>query len=87
MKCPLYLTRKGEVRRKGNGLEIVSGENQRTFPLSMLGQIWLFGKVRMSDRTRNFFLDNGMGSAISAPPECFGASSTTAACTATIASA
>ena len=60
-KHPLYILRKSEIRRQGNAIAIVDdGGERKLFPLSMIGQIWLFGRVAMSDGVRNFLLENGV---------------------------
>jgi CRISPR-associated protein Cas1 len=60
MKHNLYITQKSEIKREGNTLRISTLSNTVTVPLSVIENLYLFGKIRLSGGAQNFLLANNI---------------------------
>jgi CRISPR-associated protein Cas1 len=60
MKRNIYITGKAEMKREGNTLRIKTKDESTTLPLSIIGNLYIFGKSSLSSGARNFLLHNNI---------------------------
>jgi len=58
MKRNLYVTSKSEIRRDGNTIRIKTEKDTVTVPISVIANLFLFGRIKLSSGARNFLLAN-----------------------------
>ena len=60
MKRDLFITKKCEVKRVGNTINVI-GENQtRKVPISVISNLFIFGNSKITQGAKNFLLRNGI---------------------------
>lgn len=60
MKRDLFITKKCEVKRVGNTINVV-GENQiKKVPISLISNLFIFGNVQITQGAKNFLLRSGV---------------------------
>jgi CRISPR-associated protein Cas1 len=58
MKRNLYITTHSQIKRDGNTLRVTTEGDTLTVPISVIGNLYLFGRSTLSSGARNFLLVN-----------------------------
>ncbi len=60
MKKNLFITQKAKITRESYQIKISTEENTKKFPISLINNLYLFGKTEINRATKNFLLSKNI---------------------------